>query len=284
VEHKREEVARAKAAIAMSELEAMVAQAEPPRNFFRAVTRHPDAVHMSVIAEVKRKSPSAGLIRPEFEGDGFMPETIARAYHAGGAAAISCLTDERFFGGHLSYIERIKAAVPLPVLRKDFIVDPWQLWESRAAGADAVLLIAECLNESEIVDLLILAQQLQLTTLLEVHDMENLLRVRPHVGFPHAGYALLGINNRDLTSMEVDVAHTLRLADLVEERSILVSESGIQTREDLLRLRSVGVRIALIGEHLMRQTDPGAALAQLVRSRFSDGDAGGARGAGGVGT
>jgi indole-3-glycerol phosphate synthase len=274
VAHKREEVARAKVALPMSELEGLVAQAEPPRNFFSAVTRHDDAVHFSIIAEIKRKSPSAGLIRPEYadskdggEG-GFKPETIARAYHANGAAAISCLTDEKHFGGHLSFIERIKEAVPLPVLRKDFIIDPWQLWESRAAGADAILLIAECLNDSEIVDMLILSQQLQMTALLEVHDMENLLRVRPYVGFPHAGYGLLGINNRDLSTMTVDLAHTIRLADLVEQRSILVSESGIKTRDDLLKLRSVGVRIALVGEHLMRQDDPGAALAQLVRSRF----------------
>jgi indole-3-glycerol phosphate synthase len=272
VERKREEVERAKAALPMAELEALVAQAEPPRNFFRAVTRHSDAIHISIIAEIKRKSPSAGLIRPEYAGDGFQPETIARAYHANGAAAISCLTDEPYFGGHLSFIERVKAAVPLPVLRKDFIVDPWQLWESRAAGADAVLLIAECLNESQIVDMLILSQQLQLTTLLEVHDMENLLRVIPHVGFPHAGYFLLGINNRDLATMDVDLGHTLRLVGVAEkmihDRSILVSESGIKTRQDLLRLRSVGVRIALVGEHLMRQGDPGAALAELLKSRF----------------
>jgi indole-3-glycerol phosphate synthase len=272
VEHKREEVARAKAQTSMAELEAMVAQADPPRNFFRAVTRHPDALHFSVIAEVKRKSPSAGLMRPEYEGEGFKPETIARAYFEHGAAAVSCLTDERYFGGHLSHLERIRAAAPLPVLRKDFIIDPWQLWESRAHGADAVLLIAECLNESEIVDLLILAQQLQLTTLLEVHDMENLLRVRPHVGFPHAGYCLLGINNRDLSTMKVDLAHTLRLADMVPEHlSILVSESGIRTREDVLRLRSVGVRIGLVGEHLMRQDDPGAALEVLKRSEWGGG-------------
>ena len=275
VAHKREEIERGKAALPMSELEGLVAQAEPPRNFFGAVTRHPDAVHFSVIAEIKRRSPSAGLIRPEYAdspsgaGGGFKPETIARAYHANGAAAISCLTDEKFFGGHLSYIERIKEAVPLPVLRKDFIIDPWQLWESRAAGADAILLIAECLNDSEIVDLLILSQQLQMTALLEVHDMENLLRVRPYVGFPHAGYGLLGINNRDLSTMTVDLSHTLRLTDLVEQRSILVSESGIKTRDDLLRLRSVGVRIALVGEHLMKQDDPGAALAALTRSPFA---------------
>jgi len=272
VEHKRAEVERAKSEVSMSELEALVAQADPPRNFFRACTHHPDALHFSVIAEIKRRSPSAGLIRPEYDGEGFKPETIARAYHQNGAAAISCLTDETFFGGHLSYIERIKSAAPLPVLRKDFIIDPWQLWESRAAGADAVLLIAECLNEAQIVDLLILAQQLQLTTLLEAHDMDNLLRVRPHVGFPHPGYCLLGINNRDLSTMTVDLAHTLRLVDMVPEHlGILVSESGIRTREDVLRLRSVGVRIGLVGEHLMRQTDPGAALGALTRSQFSAG-------------
>lgn len=272
VEHKREEVARAKAATPLVELESMVAQAEPPRNFFRAVMRHPDARHFSIIAEIKRKSPSAGLIRPEYDPPApalFQPEVIARAYHAAGAAAISCLTDAKFFGGSLAYIERIKEAVPLPVLRKDFIVDPWQLWESRAHGADAVLLIAECLNESEIVDMLILAQQLQLTTLLEVHDMENLLRVVPHIGFPHAGYFLLGINNRDLATMKVDLGHAIRLADtvsqMIDDRSIIVAESGITAPADIERLRAAGIRIALVGEHLMRHADPGAALTDLMR-------------------
>lgn len=270
IEHKREEVARAKAATPLSELEAMVAQADPPRNLFAAVTRHRSPMHVSVIAEVKRRSPSAGLIRPEYEGEGFHPEDIARRYHQGGAAAISVLTDERFFGGSLGYIERVREAVPLPVLRKDFLIDPWQLWESRAAGADAVLLIAECLNESQIVDMLILSQQLQMTALLEVHDMENLLRVRPHVGFPHSGYCLLGINNRDLATMQVDLAHSLRLADMVEDKSVLVSESGIRSRADLDRLRAAGVRIVLVGEHLMRQDDPGAALEDLTRWRVED--------------
>ncbi len=264
VEHKALEVAAAKQRTEFAELEALVAQAEPPRNFFAAVTKHPRQEHTTVIAEIKRRSPSAGLIRPEYEGEGFAPEVIARKYAAAGAAAISCLTDERFFGGHLSFIDRVKAAAALPVLRKDFLIDPWQLWESRAAGADAVLLISECLNESQLVDMLILAQQLQLTVLLEVHDVVNLLRVRPHVGFPHAGYALLGINNRDLSSMTVDLAHTLRLVDLVEDRSILVSESGIRTAADLRKLREVGVRSVLVGEHLMRQGDPGAALAELL--------------------
>jgi len=277
VEHKRLEVEAAKARTPFAELEAMVVQQEPPRNFFAAVTQRPavpaappgaggPAVRLptAVIAEVKRRSPSAGLIRPEYEGEGFDPAGIARRYHANGAAAISCLTDEKFFGGSLSFIERIKEAVPLPVLRKDFIIDQWQLWESRAAGADAVLLIAECLNDSELVDMLILAQQLRLTTLLEVHGIDSLLRVRPHVGFPHRSYGLLGINNRDLKSMKVDLSHTTRLMDMVEDPSVLVSESGITTGDDLTRLRRFGVRIVLVGEHLMRHTDPGAALAELL--------------------
>lgn len=265
VAHKREEVEAAKARVPLSDLELEVAQAEPARNFFAAVAnRHPPGT-TAIIAEIKRRSPSAGWIRPEYEQDGFEPEVIARGYSEAGASAISCLTDERFFGGHLSFIQRVKAVTPLPVLRKDFIIDPYQLWESRAAGADAVLLIAECLNESQIVDMLILGRQLQLTTLLEVHSMENLLRVRPHVGFPHAGYNLLGINNRDLSSMTTDIAHTTRLLDLVDDPSVLVSESGIRTPEDLSRLRREGVRIALVGEHLMRAPDPGQALRDLLR-------------------
>ncbi|MEN0020469.1 MAG: indole-3-glycerol phosphate synthase TrpC [Planctomycetota bacterium] len=261
---KRVEVEDRKSVTPFSELEAAVAAADPPRNFFAAVTRDARERGRAVIAEIKRRSPSAGLIRPEYDGDGFDPAVIARAYASNGASAISCLTDEKYFGGSLSYIERVKRACSLPVLRKDFIVDPWQLWESRAAGADAVLLIAECLTESAIVDMLILAQQLQMTVLLEVHSMDNLLRVRPHVGFPHPAYGLLGINNRDLASMTVDLNHTLRLADMVEDRDVLVSESGIKTPDDLRRLTDEGVRIVLVGEHLMRQPDPGAALGSLL--------------------
>lgn len=264
VENKRREVEAAKMRLTFTELEALVAQTEPPRNFFSAVTQHPHQTHISVIAEVKRKSPSAGLLRPELEGDGYDPAAIARRYEANGAAAISCLTDHVYFGGDLCHIDRIKNAVSLPVLRKDFIIDQWQLWESRAAGADAVLLIAECLKEAELLDMLILAQQLRLTTLLEAHGMESLLRVRPHVGFPHRAYALLGINNRDLSTMKVDIAHTVRLVEMVEDTSVLVSESGIRSPEDLERLRKHGVRIVLVGEHLMRQKDPGAALAELL--------------------
>ncbi|USN99835.1 MAG: indole-3-glycerol phosphate synthase TrpC [Phycisphaeraceae bacterium] len=261
--NKRDEVERAKSGVPFSELEAAVAQADPPRNFFRAVTRH-GSNETAVIAEIKRRSPSAGLIRESYDGDGFDPGVIAKQYAEAGASAISCLTDERYFGGRLSFIERVREAVGLPVLRKDFLIDPWQLWESRAAGADAVLLIAEALTESTLVDMLILAQQLRMTVLLEVHSLDNLLRVRPHVGFPHPTYCLLGINNRDLTTMTTDLNHTLRLADLVEDRSVLVSESGIRTAGDLSRLREVGVGIVLVGEHLMRHEQPGEALRELL--------------------
>lgn len=264
VANKRAEVDSRKAQTSFAELEALVAQQEPARNFFAAVTHHPDPFHTSVIAEIKRKSPSAGWLRPEYEVDSFDPAIVAKRYHANGAVAISCLTDEKFFAGKLSYIDRIKEAVPLPVLRKDFILDPWQLWESRAAGADAVLLIAECLSLSDMLDMQILAQRLGLTTLIEVHTMENLLRIRPHVGFPHPSYMLIGINNRDLDKQSVDINHTLRLVDLVEATNVLVSESGIRTPEDVTKLRHEGVKIVLVGETLMRAADPGAALAGLL--------------------
>ena len=254
VAHKRLEIQRAQQVQPLDDVKARAADRPSPRNFFSAVTRPKG--ELRVIAEVKKASPSAGLIREDFD-----PVAIARAYHEAGAAAISCLTDEKFFQGSLAYIEQIKAAVPLPVLRKDFVVDPYQVYESRAAGADAILLIAECLGEAELLDLLILATELKLTTLVEVHDVESLLKVRPHIGFPHPAYTLLGINNRDLKTMNTDLNHTLRLVDMVENLDILVSESGIKTREDVERLRAAGVNRILVGEHLMRQPDAGAAAA-----------------------
>lgn len=269
VEHTRAEVEKRKAATSVERLQEMIGELGRPRNFFAACARHPDPLHTAVIAEIKRKSPSVrddpeGWLRPEYARDDFDPAPIARAYASAGAAAISCLTEERFFGGRLEYIHRIRDATPLPVLRKDFIVDPWQVWETRAAGADAMLLIAECLKEGELIDLMILAEQLRLTTLVEVHSMENLLRVRPHIGFPSRSYCLLGINNRDLTTMRTDLNTTLRLVDLVDDRRVLVSESGIRTAQDLTRLRHEGVRIALVGESLMRTPDPGLALRALL--------------------
>lgn len=264
VEHKRREVEEAKARTPLAALKERIKELGRPRNFFQAVVKHENRGHISVIAEIKRRSPSAGWLREEYKPDDFDPVAVARRYHANGASAISCLTDRAFFAGDPSYVHAIRDAVPLPVLRKDFIVDPWQVWETRAIGADAVLLIAECLKEAELIDLMILARELQLTALVEVHDMDSLLRVRPHVGFPERSYGLLGINNRDLRTMETDVAHTLRLVDLVEDPRTLVSESGIRTHDDLVRLRRQGVRIVLVGESLMREADPGAALAVLL--------------------
>jgi indole-3-glycerol phosphate synthase len=258
VAHKRIEVAQAKERLPLEACREQALASPEPRNFFAAVTR-PEK-QLRVIAEVKKASPSAGLIRPDFD-----PVAIAKAYHANGAAAISCLTDEKFFQGSLSYIKQIKAAVPLPVLRKDFIIDPYQIYEARMAGADAVLLIAECLpDEAQLIDLLILATELKLTTLVEVHDVENLLRVRPHIGFPLPQYTLLGVNNRNLKTMVTDLNHTLRVRDMVENLDILVSESGIRTHEDIQRLADAGIHRVLVGEHLMRQPDVGSALKKLI--------------------
>ena len=257
VADKREEVERAKREVPIEQIMKQAAQSDAPRNFFAAVTR--PKKRLRVIAEIKRASPSAGLIRPDFD----LVE-IARAYQENGAAAISCLTDGKYFQGELSYINRIKQAVSLPVLRKDFIIDPYQIHEARAAGADAVLLIAECLEEAQLVDLLILATELKMTTLVEVYDVQNLLKVRPHIGFPHPQYTLLGINNRDLTTMTTDLNHTLRLLEMVENTDIVISESGIRSRRDLDRLMAADVYRVLVGEHLMKQPDVGAALRALI--------------------
>jgi indole-3-glycerol phosphate synthase len=257
VKDKHEEVASAKTARPVDHLRELIADTPQPRNFFRALTQPKG--QLRVIAEVKRASPSAGLIREDFD-----PVAIAKAYADNGAAAISCLTDAKYFQGSLDYLSQIKQAVSLPVLRKDFIVDTYQIYEARAAGADAILLIAECLEEAQLLDLLILATELKLSTLVEVHAVENLLRVRPHLGFPHPQYTLLGINNRDLTTMTTDLAHTLRMAEMVEDMDILVSESGIRTPQDVQKLRGAGIHRILVGEHLMRQPDPGKALAELI--------------------
>ncbi len=259
VARKRVEVARAKETTPLETLQKLANDSTRPRNFFAALVDARARSRTHVIAEIKRKSPSAGVIRDDFD-----PVDIARQYEKAGASAISCLTDETHFGGHLGYIQQIRQAVSLPVLRKDFIVDEYQVWESRAAQADALLLIAEILSEGQLLDLMILAQTLRMTTLVEVHDVENLLKVKRHIGFPHAGYSLLGINNRDLRTMTTDLGHTFRLLDMVDNTHIVVSESGIRSSADLARLRKAGVNIVLVGEHLMRQPSPGGALQELL--------------------
>ncbi len=256
--HKRYEVDQSRREMPLDRIKALAADTPKPRDFFSAVTRPKG--ELRVIAEIKKASPSAGLIRSDFD-----PESLACAYHANGAAAISCLTDRKYFQGSLDYISRTKHVTPLPVLRKDFIIDPYQLYQARAADADAVLLIAECLaDDAQLTDMVALAVELQLAVLLEVHGKENLLRVKPHVAGAHRGRVLLGINNRDLTTMTTDLAHTLCLLDMVDDVDVLVSESGIKTAQDIARLQRSNVNRILVGEHLMRQPDPGAALAYLT--------------------
>ena len=260
VKTKRQEVLERQAAVSLDQLKETITTLGRPRNFFHAITQPPRKA-VNVIAEIKKSSPSAGVIRADFD-----PVEIARKYAAAGADALSVLTDETYFHGKLEYIHAVRDAVKLPVLRKDFIIDPYQVYESRAAGADAILLIAECLETSQMIDLQILATELNLTCLIEVHDMDNLMRVRDHViGFPHRSYSLLGINNRDLRTFKVDLGTTLRLAELVEDRTVLVSESGIKSREDVVKLVASGVRAALVGETLMRSDD----VASTMKALFS---------------
>lgn len=258
VQSKRLEVADRRTKVPIEQLQETITTLGRPRNFFHALTQAPGKA-MNVIAEVKKASPSAGVIRADFD-----PVRIAQSYADAGADALSILTDEKYFQGKLEYIHAVRDAVKLPVLRKDFIIDPYQVYESRAAGADAILLIAECLETSQMIDLQILATELRMTCLIEVHDMDNLMRVRDHViGFPHRSYSLLGINNRDLKTFKVDLGNTLRLAELVEDRSVLVSESGIQNRADVIKLADAGVRAALVGESLMRSKDVAATMREM---------------------
>ena len=282
VEHKLGEIEAARAARPLDEVRRAASDADPPRAFYEAVATPPAGLDFAVIAEVKRRSPSAGWIRedavPDYDyestgrvdpdRDGFDPAGVAAAYASHGAAAISCLTDERFFAGHLSYVQRVREAIALPVLRKDFIIDAYQVHEARAADADAVLLIAECLENDAIVELLGVSESLGMSTLIEVHSVENLDRVRALVPDPASRRALLGINNRDLTTMTTDVRHAVRMVESIgageEAGQGVVAESGIRTRADLDVLAAAGVRAVLVGESLMRETDPGAARSALL--------------------
>lgn len=259
---KKVEVAQRKSQEGLDELRRRAKDMPRPRNFHRAITTR-TSKPLNVIAEVKKASPSAGVIRADFD-----PVAIAHAYEQNGADALSVLTDEKYFQGKLEYIALVKEHVKLPVLRKDFIIDPYQIYEARVAGADAILLIAECLDISQLSDLQILATELNLTTLIEVHDMENLIRVRDHViGLPMPRYSLIGINNRDLRTFKTDLGTTLRLAELVQDRSVLVSESGIREYADIVRLAKAGVAAVLVGESLMRAPDIGAKLRELMTGK-----------------
>jgi indole-3-glycerol phosphate synthase len=258
LETKRQEVEALCRETGMEALRARAAAAAPARNFFAAVTRESPR-GIALIAEVKKASPSAGLIRADFD-----PAAIARQYAAAGASAISVLTDRTYFQGDLEHLLSVRSAVDLPVLRKDFIIDASQVYESRAAGADAVLLIAAAMPAGELMDLAILATELRMTVLLEVHGADELLQFRSMVGFPLRSYGLLGINNRDLSTFRVDLGTTLRLAELAGEGVPIVSESGIRTSADVAKLKAVGVSAILVGETLMRSGDIGKAVEELL--------------------
>jgi indole-3-glycerol phosphate synthase len=246
---KKAEVALRKSQVDLEQLKKKARSMRKCRNFYKAIVK-PNSRGINVIAEVKKASPSAGIICEDFD-----PVAIARTYKKCGADAISVLTDEKYFQGRLEYIEQIKEAVDLPILRKDFIIDLWQVYESRAAGADAILLIAEVLMPGELADLMIAAAELTLTVLLEVHQADTLLAVRSMIGFPKKGYSVIGINNRDLTTLQVDLNTTSRLAGMLEDKSELVAESGIKTREDVEKLKQIGVRAVLIGQTLCESAD-----------------------------
>lgn len=246
---KKSEIEHRKSQNSIERLKEQVRSMPRCRNFYKAVTK-PNRRGLNIIAEIKKASPSAGLIRRDFD-----PVAIAQTYERCGADAISVLTDEKYFQGRLEYVNQIKQAVDLPILRKDFIIDIWQVYESRFAGADAILLIAEALKGGELMDLMIAAAELTLTALVEVHQADTLLAVRSLIGFPKKGYSVLGINNRNLETMQVDLNTTSRLAELVNNKNELVAESGIKTRPDVQKLRAVGIRAVLVGEVLCQSDD-----------------------------
>jgi len=235
-----------------------VADVQPAvRGFMAALTQRHAEGGMAVIAEIKKASPSAGIIRADFH-----PARIAAQYQRGGAACLSVLTDEHFFHGHDRYLGLAREACALPVLRKDFIIDHYQIVEARAIGADAVLLIAAALSPSALQALFLHARELEMDVLLEVHDeaeLEQVLALQQH-----ADRLLIGINNRDLHRFVTDLDTSRRLAELIPERHLLVSESGIHQRTDIATLHSYGIRSFLIGEAFMRADDPGLALQQLL--------------------
>jgi len=248
---KAEEVAAGKARLPQQKLRAMAADLPAGRGFARCI-RAVATSRPAVIAEIKKASPSAGVIRRDFQ-----PELIAESYAAGGAACLSVLTDQRYFQGANEYLQKARAACELPVLRKDFLIDPWQVYESRMIGADCVLLIVAALEPGRLQELHGLAMEIGLDVLVEVHDEAELERV------PDGDLTLIGVNNRNLRTFSTDLAISERLRALIPESRMMVAESGIRTPQDVRRLLRAGIRSFLVGEALMRVEDPGSALKSL---------------------
>lgn len=261
IESRQAEVARRRRIMPETVLRIAAGKADAPRDFAGALARD----KVNVIAEIKKASPSAGVLRREFE-----PASLARGFEQAGAAALSVLTEEENFQGALAHLRDARAAVGLPVLRKDFIVDAWQVWEARAANADSFLLIAAALDDAALAGLLHLGRELGMEALVEVHTAEELKRVLA------AGARILGVNNRNLHTLEVRVETSLELAGMIPEDRVAVSESGLRSAEDLRKLRAAGFDAFLIGESLMREPDPGAALKRLIATAVPErsGDSG----------
>jgi indole-3-glycerol phosphate synthase len=252
---KREEIAERKARVPVAELRAQMADAPPARGFAAVLRARIEQGRAAVIAEIKKASPSKGLIRADFD-----PAAIAHSYAAGGAACLSVLTDVDFFQGSDAYLGEAREACALPVLRKDFTIDRYQIEEARSIGADAILLIAAALDNAALANLHAYARQCGLDVLVEVHDAVDLQRALP---LPDAAHTLIGINNRDLRTFETRIETTVLLRPDVPGDRLLVTESGVATREDVARLRAAGVNAFLVGETFMRAADPGAELARL---------------------
>lgn len=251
--YKRTEVAERKARTPQAEIEASAKAASAPRGFRRALEAGHAPGRLALIAEVKKASPSRGLIRPDFD-----PVAIARAYEIGGAACLSVLTDAPSFQGSEAYLESARAAVALPCLRKDFMLDPWQIAESRAIGADCILVIMAMVDDALAAELMAEAARWGMDALVEVHDEAEMARAG------ELGATLVGVNNRDLRSFQVDLKNTERLAAQAPEGSLLVTESGIFTPADAARLEASGARAMLVGESLVRQPDVAAATQALL--------------------
>ncbi|MCF6225234.1 MAG: indole-3-glycerol phosphate synthase TrpC [Xanthomonadales bacterium] len=249
--HKADEVAARCRRRSLSELKSMVVDQPACRGFYRQLAAVAEN-RPAVIAEIKKASPSKGLIRKNFD-----PVAIAQSYAAGGAACLSVLTDENFFQGHDDFLVAARAEVSLPVLRKDFTIDRYQLFEARAMGADAILLIVAALESNQLLDFAAEASEIGLDVLVEVHNSEEMAVALA------TDSALIGVNNRNLHTFETDLENSIRLAPLLTENQLLIAESGIHTNADVDLLRNAGIKAFLVGEAFMRADDPGRALVEL---------------------
>ena len=251
IETKALVVAEQKAQESLKEIHSKASDSSPPKGFIDAIRKRDQQGLVSVIAEIKKASPSKGIIRKEF-----LPEEIARQYERKNATCLSILTDEEYFQGSLNYLESIRASVNLPLLRKDFTIDEYQIYQSKAYGADCILLIASVLTDAQLQEYKEIAESIGLDVLVEIHNKDELRRITP------IDFSLIGINNRNLSTFDVDLNTTKELSSEIEDK-LVVSESGIKTNEDIDKILSFGVLNFLVGESFMRAEDPGEALEKL---------------------